>query len=158
MAQTSRQANDPVEMLTQDHRKVEQLFGQFQQAKSAEEKKQIAEQAFVELSMHGTLEKDIFYPAVREAGSQEDKELVEHSYHDHATSEELIAKLKAKPRVDQEYETMFQSLISEVMHHAQEEELHMFPDAEKYMDGGRLSQLGEEMMQAKEQLQAEKTA
>ena len=49
-------------------------------------------------------------------------------------------------------------MAGEVMHHAQEEELHMFPDAEKFLDGQRLSQLGEEMMQAKEQLQAEKTA
>ncbi len=80
------------------------------------------------------------------------KELVEHSYHDHAATEELIAKMRGMTQVDQQYETLFQQLVSAVMEHAQEEEMEMFRSAKEQL-GGRMDQLGEQMESAKQQLQ-----
>ncbi len=150
---TSSGGADPVQMLTADHRRVEQLFGEFQQSRDASQKMEIAQTVFEELRVHSKLEKDIFYPAVREVGDQEDKELVEHSYHDHEEVELLIAKLRGMTTVDKQYETLFQELTSAVMEHAQEEELQMFPDTEKQMDANRLQELGQQMQSAKQQLQ-----
>jgi hemerythrin superfamily protein len=151
---SSNSGTDPVQLLTEDHRRVEQLFGQFQQSRDPDQKMQIAEKVFEELRVHGKLEKEIFYPAMREVGDQEDKELVEHSYHDHEESELLMAKMRGMTQVDQQYETLFEELISAVMEHAQEEELQMFPDAEKQMDRNRLDELGQQMESAKQQLQS----
>ena len=144
-------ATDPVQMLTEDHRRVEQLFGEFQQQRDPQQKKETAEKVFEELRVHGKLEKEIFYPALRDQGDQEDKELVEHSYHDHEAAEELIGKMRGMTQVDQQYETLFQQLVSAVMEHAQEEEMEMFPSAMEQLSD-RMDQLGEQMESAKEQL------
>ena len=141
---------DPIQMLTEDHQKVRQLFQRFQQAGSPQEKQTIAQNVFQELSVHSVLEKEIFYPAVQQKVTQ-DRDLVEHSYHDHATVEQLVSQLKSMDPSNQQYTTMFQELISNVEEHAQEEEQRMFPDAQQHL-GGDLQRLGQEMQQRKQAL------
>jgi hypothetical protein len=43
---------DPIAMLRADHRRVEQLFGSFEKASSAEQKSQLAKQICTELIIH----------------------------------------------------------------------------------------------------------
>src|SRR5437868_15204270 len=54
---------DPLAMLRADHRKVEQLFGAFEKAKTNDEKSDLAEQICNELMVHTLLEEEIVYPA-----------------------------------------------------------------------------------------------
>ena len=61
-----------IEMLKQDHRKVEGLFEQFEQADD-EQKERLVEQICAELIVHTKLEEEIFYPACREAGVEDEK-------------------------------------------------------------------------------------
>ena len=148
---------DPIQMLTEDHQRVKTLFGQYEQAANAQQKQQIAQNVFQELTIHSVLEKDIFYPAVREKGNQEDKQLVEHSYHDHAEAEKVIAQLKSMEASDPKYDQLFFKLRDSVLEHAQEEEDQMFPDAKKEL-GQDLPRLGQEMQRAKQDLQARMAA
>src|SRR5258708_40292839 len=57
---------DAEAMLKSDHRKVEALFSQFEQADATEQKGDIAKQVCKELIVHTILEEEIFYPACRE--------------------------------------------------------------------------------------------
>lgn len=143
--------SDPIQTLTEDHRRVEQLFQQYEQASSTQQKQQISQQVFKELSVHSQLEKDIFYPAMREAGDEKDEKLVEHSYHDHAEAEQLIAQLKSMSPGDSQFDTTFKKLKDAVLDHAKEEEDQMFPDAKKYI-GDRLPEVGREMEKARQDL------
>ena len=143
---------DPVQMLTEDHQKVRALFGKFESAKSPREEQQIAQTVFTELQVHSALEKEMFYPAMRQAGNQDDKDLVEHSYHDHAEAEALIARLKEMQATDVQFGATFRKLRDAVLEHAQEEEEQMFPDAEKFIGAERLPQLGQQMQERRQQL------
>jgi hemerythrin superfamily protein len=60
---TSRQP-DAVKMLKADHRMIKKLFDQFNTA-LGDEKTHLANRLFNELTIHSTLEKELFYPAVR---------------------------------------------------------------------------------------------
>jgi hypothetical protein len=57
--------SDPIAMLRADHRRVEQLFGSFEKAGSAEQKSQLAKQICTELTIHTLIEEEIFYPPAR---------------------------------------------------------------------------------------------
>lgn len=65
MAQSTQQDVNAVDMLKKDHQTVTDLFNQFEHAESGE-REAIATQIFNELTIHATLEEEIFYPAVRE--------------------------------------------------------------------------------------------
>jgi hemerythrin superfamily protein len=143
---------DPIQMLTEDHRRVEQLFDQYQAATSVQEKKTVSALVFKELSVHGLLEKDLFYPTVAMNDPQQ-KDLVDHSYHDHAEVEERLGLLKNMTPGDDQYDQVFTELISLVKEHAQEEESEMFPRARQKL-GDQLESLGRKMQTRQKELVA----
>ncbi len=54
---------DAIAVLKADQRKVEDLFGKFEKTKGTDRKKVLAEEICMELSIHATIEEEIFYPA-----------------------------------------------------------------------------------------------
>ena len=54
---------DAIALLKADHREVEELFEQFEKATGDGRKQKIAEQICLELSVHSSIEEEIFYPA-----------------------------------------------------------------------------------------------
>ena len=56
---------DAVAMLKADHRKVEGLFEAFEKARTPARKKALATQICTELTVHATIEEEIFYPACK---------------------------------------------------------------------------------------------
>jgi len=114
---------DPVQMLIDDHKKVKDLFQQFERAGGGREKRKIVEEAIRELRVHSALEEQVFYPAVR---------AVMTPRHSH-------------------YDAKFTVLAESVRHHIEEEEGEMFPKA-KGLGDERLRSLGEQMSQLKQQL------
>jgi hypothetical protein len=61
---------DAIQMLKDDHRKVEALFVQFLEA-ADRLKPWISEQLFHELEVHSTLEEELFYPALQDPSGVE---------------------------------------------------------------------------------------
>jgi hemerythrin superfamily protein len=57
-------ADDAIALLKADHRKVEDLFAKFEGAKKAE-KQRLAKRICTELTVHTTIEEQIFYPACK---------------------------------------------------------------------------------------------
>jgi len=62
---------DAIELLKQDHEKVQELFGQFTSAKDGE-RQAIAQRIFKELEIHGILEEELFYPALHNQGNPDE--------------------------------------------------------------------------------------
>jgi iron-sulfur cluster repair protein YtfE (RIC family) len=146
-------------MLLQDHRKVEDLFKQFE--KLAEEDEEAAnvviEAACMELTVHDKLEVEIFYPALREAADDEIEDLLDEAEVEHEGVRELIEKLEAMALDDDKRKARFTVLTEYVKHHVKEEETEMFPKVKK-LEGLDLAALGEEMAARKAELMAEATA
>jgi hemerythrin-like domain-containing protein len=148
------QTTDPVQMLKQDHEKVKQLFKQFQQGGDPQQKQQIADQIFMELEVHASIEEEIFYPALRSQGDAEDKELVAEAYEEHAGAKELIQQMRGMQAGDAQYDALMQQLQQDIEHHVEEEEGEMLPKAEQELSG-QLDRLGQEMMQRKQQMMSQ---
>ncbi len=62
-----RAANQPTPSRQADHRKVEGLFEQFEKAKDNARKQKLAQEICTQLTVHATIEEEIFYPACKEA-------------------------------------------------------------------------------------------
>lgn len=139
---------DAVQMLREDHRKVQELFKEFQESRDGARKKHIAETALNELQVHAALEEEIFYPAVREEIDEEEK--IDEAQEEHHVVKLLISELEKMDPDDERYGAKFQVLAESVKHHIDEEESSVIPEVEDALDG---AELGERMAERKQQLQ-----
>lgn len=110
---------DAVTLLKEDHRRVEELFSEFQKAKGDGAKKRIAEKICAELIVHTELEEEIFYPACE--GKVEEADLKE-AYVEHDSAKVLIAEIANGGPDDDFYEAKVKVLQEEIEHHVKEEE------------------------------------
>jgi hypothetical protein len=110
---------DAIALLKADHRKVEELFEKFEKARDADRKKALAQEICMELSIHATIEEEIFYPACK--GKVED-DLMSESYVEHDSAKVLIAELAQSSPDDEFYDAKMSVLSEEIKHHVKEEE------------------------------------
>ena len=110
---------DAIAMLKADHRKVEEIFQQFEKATSKAKKQQLAEQACLELKVHTVIEEEIFYPACR--GKIED-DLVNEAYVEHDSAKLLINEIEAGGPEEDFYDAKVKVLSEMIEHHVEEEE------------------------------------
>jgi DUF438 domain-containing protein len=157
MAKSRANANkssDAIAMLKADHDKVKKLFKEFERmhdAESEEEAEHLATQICNELTIHATLEEEIFYPEVRAAIN--DEELIDEAEVEHATAKELIAQIESAHFGDDKFAAKVCVLGEYINHHIKEEQDEMFPKAKRAKVD--MTALGERMAARKEELKAE---
>jgi len=139
-----------VQLLKRDHRKVEELFEQFENAEDRGVKRQIVETTIGELRVHAAVEEEIFYPALREASDAEEK--VDEAEEEHHVMKLLLAELEKMGPGDERYDAKYKVLAESVKHHVEEEEAEIFPDVESKIDNAGL---GLKMAERKEELERE---
>lgn len=110
---------DAIALLKADHRKVEDLFEQFEKASSASKKRTLAQEICTELKIHTTIEEELFYPAFR--GVIEDHTLDE-AYVEHDGAKLLVNDIEAGSPGDDFYDAKVKVLSEEIKHHVREEE------------------------------------
>jgi hemerythrin superfamily protein len=126
------QKQDAIAMLTADHKKVKQLFSEFEKIKeggSDEDKSALVEEICNELKIHTELEEGIFYPAVRDA--IDDDELMDEALVEHAGAKTLISELENANPDEDLYDAKVTVLGEQINHHVKEEEGEVFPKAKK---------------------------
>jgi hypothetical protein len=111
---------DAIALLKADHRKVEQLFEQFESASGSAAKRKLAHQICTELKIHTSIEEEIFYPAFR--GKIEDDTLDE-AYVEHDGAKVLVNDIEAGSPDDDFYDAKVKVLSEEIKHHVHEEEM-----------------------------------
>lgn len=149
----ANESQDAIALLKEDHRKVEELFSQFEDAKGDGRKQKLAEEICLELSVHAKIEEEIFYPACE---GKVDEDLLKESYVEHDGAKVLIAQIMAGGPDDEFYEAKVKVLQEEIEHHVEEEEKRMeglFAQARKA--GLNMDALGEELAARKQQLTEE---
>ncbi len=143
---------DAINLLKDDHKRVNALFDDFEKIKDGranKEKQRIVMQACDELRVHTMLEEEIFYPAVRKA--LDDDDMMNEAMVEHQTAKDLIAKLERMEPQDKMYVGTFTVLSEYIKHHVKEEENEMFPLVRK--SDVDLDALGEKMQKRKFALQ-----
>ena len=144
---------DAIALLKADHRKVEELFASFENAKGEGKKKALAEQICMELTVHTKIEEEIFYPAC-EGAVEED--LLKEAYVEHDAAKVLIAEIEAGGPDDEFYDAKVKVLSEMIEHHVEEEEKRvegMFAQARAA--GVDMEELGERMAAEKADLTAD---
>ncbi|MHB8483482.1 MAG: hemerythrin domain-containing protein [Nitrospiria bacterium] len=148
MKKEKRQGEKAIKMLKEDHQLVKEQFEEFKEIKS-NEKEELVKNVLNELTIHVTIEEEIFYPAVWK--KIKDNDLMDEALEEHHVVKLLISELQEMGPSDERYDAKFTVLGEMVKHHIKEEETEMFPKIEKL--GLDLDQLGEEMEERKEELQ-----
>jgi hemerythrin superfamily protein len=142
---------DAIELLTSDHKSVKALFQAFEKIKGDEgvedEKSELVQRICAELTVHATIEEEIFYPAVREGIDDED--LMDEADVEHANAKDLIAQLESANPGDDHYDAKVTVLGEMIDHHVKEEEGEMFPKARKAID---VDEVGAELAARKAEL------
>ncbi|MFB9242732.1 hemerythrin domain-containing protein [Massilia antarctica] len=144
---------DAIAMLTAEHREVRDLFERYEALGQDDKnrKKKLADQICTALTLHATIEEEIFYPAVREAGV-DTAELVDEAIVEHASAKDLIAQLQEMDPDDALYDAKVKVLSEQIAHHVGEEEKEIFPKAKKNkLD---LAAMAEEMALRKDEVAA----
>jgi len=116
-------------MLRADHKRVADLFADYEKTSSTAKKKDIVSTICTELSVHAQVEDEIFYPAVKQA--LKDRELVPEATIEHATLKDLIAQVEGIEPDGEMFDAKIKVLSEYVKHHVKEEHTEMFPKAKK---------------------------
>ena len=115
----SKGKQDATKLLAEDHRKVEQLFEQFEKASGDGRKEKIARQICTELKVHSMIEEEIFYPALRGKISDDD---LDEAYVEHDGAKVLINEIEAGGPDEDFYDAKVKVLQEQIEHHVEEEE------------------------------------
>ena len=149
----STKSQDAIALLKEDHRKVEELFEQFEKAKGEGRKEKLALEICKELTIHTIIEEEIFYPSIE---GKVDEDLLKESFVEHDAAKVLIAEIEAGGPSDEYYDAKVKVLKEEIEHHVEEEEKPkegLFAQTrEADVD---LKELGERLAARKEAFQAE---
>jgi hemerythrin superfamily protein len=145
-------SGDAIDLLTEDHKKVKQLFKDFAQLKGTAPTAamiDIAQAICTELTIHAAIEEELFYPAARKAIN--DGGLIDEAEIEHATVKFLIKQLMPAKEGDAQFTAKVTVLREYTKHHINEEENEMFPKIKQAK--ADLSALGQQLRDRKKQLQ-----
>jgi iron-sulfur cluster repair protein YtfE (RIC family) len=146
---------DALQLLTNDHNKVRELFRQFNGGGgltglvrrtvgdvSASERRNAVDKVSKELETHTRVEEEIFYPAVVALGDRDLKRQVDEALREHATVKQEVSRLRKTRQEQGDLDTRMSQLEKDVEHHAKEEEKEMFPRLERLMSDDERQELG----------------
>ncbi|MBO9670243.1 MAG: hemerythrin domain-containing protein [Sphingobium sp.] len=142
-----------IDLLKQDHRKVEQLFQQYEKASEDEEKRRLLGQIASEFLTHSRIEEEIFYPACK--GKVQD-DLLNEAQVEHDGAKQLLIQLRDGFGGDPFTDAKVKVLSEYVKHHVGEEEKAgsgIFAAAQKA--GVDVAALGQQITEQREEIARE---
>lgn len=142
-----------IELLKADHREVDKLFAEFEQAEGNTKKQmQLASRIGQALTIHAEIEENLFYPTVLPLLDEEGADLTWEAAVEHGTLRGLIAGMNGGDPSQPIIKAHVTVLKEYVQHHVREEEKELFPRVQQLdLD---LQALGAEMLELKEGLTA----
>ncbi|MEP7302842.1 MAG: hemerythrin domain-containing protein [Caldimonas sp.] len=145
--------NDAVDLLVNEHMAADKIFKQFDKLakKSAPgpQRQALALKVCAMLTVHAQIEEEIFYPAARAAGIEDD--MLDEAFIEHASAKDLIAQIEAAAPDSEYYDAKVRVLGDYIGHHVLEEHTEMFPKCRRStMD---LAGLGRQMAARRKELE-----
>lgn len=139
---------DAIDLLSRDHRDVEQRFTQYEAASDTEMKTELAHEIVHELAVHGEVEELRFYPRVREVVENGDA-LADEAIGEHLSVKETLNAIDWATADEAGFDDRMRELMRDVRHHVEEEEREIFPRLREAMSNEDLQELGERMERAR---------
>ncbi|MGP4029449.1 hemerythrin domain-containing protein [Actinomadura sp. 3N407] len=139
---------DVIQVLSHDHREVEEMFDELTAATDPEERRRITDDVTIELVRHSIAEEIHLYPAVRDLVPGGD-ELADKEIADHAEVERILKELEQADADHEGFMTLVNRLIDDVSAHVREEEGDLFPRLAEHANADQLLELGDKVQSAK---------
>jgi DNA phosphorothioation-dependent restriction protein DptG len=142
------ETRDVVELILQDHRRMEELF---RLMRSVEADRAAALREFSDLLIaHAPAEEAKVYPALKRYKKIDDEE-VEHGEEEHEEGNKALLELLEVDEVgSQEWDERLEDLVQAVTHHADEEERTILNGARENVVMERREELGEAFVEERE--------
>jgi len=136
---------DAIELIRQDHRRIEELFEQFLQAESDMTQEELLQGIQTGWSTHSEMEERVLYPELKSIAADQ----VEKALQEHSEVKKVLAGLQDVDLDEDSFEKQFRGLRQEVRTHVEEEEAPggILELAREYFSAGKLSQMGSRMQE-----------
>ena len=141
---------DAIALLKKDHDDVNRMFEEFETA-DEDRKFELAAEICQALTVHATIEEEIFYPQVREVIDAE--ELMMEAEVEHDSAKYLIERIQEGEIDEIQLSAMIKVLKEYVGHHVNEEQRKIFPRVKRAEID--LETLGRELLERKTELEGE---
>ncbi|MFL6549984.1 MAG: hemerythrin domain-containing protein [Povalibacter sp.] len=115
---------DAIDLLTRDHRLVEELFAAFSLA-APQQLEPLARRACKMLRVHTQIEEELFYPVARRALQNDD--IINEAEQEHAEAKQTIARVESMSSDHPNFKATVGELSTQIAHHVAEEEQQLFP-------------------------------
>jgi len=141
---------DAIALLKEDHREVEKLFKQFENAgdTSQRTKRRLVDSMTTALTNHAAIEEQVLYPWARDTIDDADDDVLE-AYEEHRIVKWLLTELSTTSPADERFDARVTVMIELLRHHVQEEESELFPDVRSVATRSELLDLGDRPRTAK---------
>ena len=149
---------DAVKLLEEDHKKVKKLLSDLDSTteRGVKTREELFAKVKQELTVHESIEEEIFYPALKEHPKA--KDLVLEAYEEHHVVDMVMAEISEVPFDDETWGAKLTVMKENVEHHIEEEEDEMFKQARQVFSTEELEELGDRMQARKEELLAATSA
>ena len=121
-------ADDAIELLSDDHIEVQQLFQEYDNLVDAKaeaaDRESLARRICALLTVHTQIEEEIFYPAAQDVLDSD--EMVDDALAEHAQAKQLITEIEAADADDSGYDDRVRQLAEAINQHIQEKEEVLF--------------------------------
>jgi hypothetical protein len=139
-----------VDLLKADHRKVQSLFKEFENAEGKTDKVSILKTILEELTLHTIAEERLVYSRIGESSDQDEQEKVYEAFEEHEAAQNLISQLSKFTGDEENFEAKVKLLEEMIKHHVTEEELDLLPKLDESRE--ELEELGREFQDEKDDL------
>src|SRR4029450_10653619 len=142
---------DAITLLRDDHKTVEQLFKRFEKAgdRAYVEKRDIVDRFSEALSIHATIEEQLFYPVAR-ATVPGTEDIALESLEEHHIVKWVLSELDGMDPANERFDAKMAVLMENSRHHVKEEEQDFFPKVRAELDRNALADVGQAMARAKD--------
>jgi hemerythrin-like domain-containing protein len=142
-------STDAITILTDDHKKVEQLFRRFEKAgeRAHTEKRTVVDRIIEALAVHAAIEEQVFYPVIRATVPDTEDQTLE-SLEEHHIVKWVLSELDSMSPEDERFDAKVTVLMENVRHHGEEEEQDLFPMVRRELSRDDLSEIGKVMAEA----------
>ena len=124
----TKQAPDAIDLLDADHLAVHAMLQSYRELvrmrAGALQRRALAEEICMELTIHARLEEELLYPALREA--LQDEDLLDEAEEQHGSQREFIAQILASAPEDPLYDARVAALAEYVERHVRQEREQVF--------------------------------
>jgi Hemerythrin HHE cation binding domain len=145
-----RDPMDALRLLKADHDKVKKLLDELDRTteRGVKTRSELFATIKGELTVHETIEEEIFYPALLEKAKTHDITL--EGYEEHHVVDLLMGELEELDVADESWGAKAKVMKENIEHHIEEEEGDMFVKTRQVFDDDDLDELGRRMQARKE--------